>query len=175
MINQGVFLHACEIKSRCGRPGYEVMATIQLVTRLPFNLVPCTLSKLPTHPQFHNPTHCGPITCWMVPKHGTHSRPITSQICSPLQANSQSKSAKTQLQMMTKEKGVAMRDNAASYQQSIQRESQLRELQAEKEILEQQRDIANKERERVIGEAVALKKKLETIKTQRQRDAKDLR
>ena len=38
-----------------------------------------------------------------------------------------------------------------------------------------QRDITNKERERVIGEAVALKKKLETIKTQRQKDAKDLR
>ena len=76
---------------------------------------------------------------------------------------------------MAKEKGVAMRDNAASYQQSIQRESQLRELQAEKEILEQQRDIANKERERVIGEAVALKKKLEAIKAQRQKDAKELR
>ncbi len=50
----------------------------------------------------------------------------------------------------------------------------MRELQAEKQILEQQRDIANKERERVIGDLVGLKKKLETIKAQRQKDAKDL-
>ena len=76
--------------------------------------------------------------------------------------------------MLLKEKGVAMRDNATSYQQSIQQETRLRELQAEKEILEQQRDIANKEREKVITDAVALKRKLETIKTQRQKDAKDL-
>ena len=40
--------------------------------------------------------------------------------------------------------------------------------------MEQQRDIANKERERVINELVGLKKKLETIKVQRQKDAKDL-
>ena len=39
---------------------------------------------------------------------------------------------------MAKENGIAVRDSAASYQQSIQRETQLRELQAEKEILEQQ-------------------------------------
>ena len=39
---------------------------------------------------------------------------------------------------MAKEKGIAVRDNAASYQQSIQRETQLSELQAEKESLEQQ-------------------------------------
>ena len=72
---------------------------------------------------------------------------------------------------MAKEKGIAMRDSAASYQQSIQRETQLRELQAEKEILEQQ---SRQGRERVIGEAVALKK-LEAIKARRQKDAKDLR
>ena len=52
--------------------------------------------------------------------------------------------------------------------------SQLRELQAEKQILEQQRDIANKEREKMITDNVQFRKKLETIKIQRQKDAKDL-
>ena len=125
------------------------------------------------------------------------------------------KEALEQIGMITREKGVAMRDNAVSYEQSIQKETQvpsvthtltsphtythtlthsishthshphprlpppppytqLRELQAEKQILEQQRDIANKERERVINDLVGLKKKLETIKSQRQKDAKDL-
>ncbi|XP_064405216.1 disks large homolog 5-like isoform X2 [Halichondria panicea] len=84
------------------------------------------------------------------------------------------KTALEQINLLTKEKGVAMRDNATSYEQSIQKETQMRELQAEKQILEQQRDIANKERERVIGDLVGLKKKLETIKAQRQKDAKDL-
>lgn len=51
---------------------------------------------------------------------------------------------------------------------------QLRELQAEKQIMEQQRDIANTERERVITESVNLKKKLEQMMLQRQKDAKDL-
>ena len=40
--------------------------------------------------------------------------------------------------------------------------------------MEQQRDIANTERERVITESVNLKKKLELMNSQRQRDAKDL-
>lgn len=40
--------------------------------------------------------------------------------------------------------------------------------------MEQQRDIANTERERVITESVNLKKKLESMNMQRQRDAKDL-
>ena len=51
---------------------------------------------------------------------------------------------------------------------------QLQELLAEKQIVEQQRDIANTERERVITESVNLKKKLELMNSQRQRDAKDL-
>lgn len=51
---------------------------------------------------------------------------------------------------------------------------QLQELQAEKRILEQQRDIANTERERVITESVSLRKKLEAMMAQRQKDAKDL-
>lgn len=50
-----------------------------------------------------------------------------------------------------------MRDNAASYQQSIQLETKLRELQAERQIIEQQRNIANKEREKVVTESVSLK------------------
>ena len=89
-------------------------------------------------------------------------------------ATSQFKTAQDQIESLMKEKGVAMRDNAASYQQTIQDQTRLSELQAEKDILEQQRDIANKEREKVISEVVALRRKLETIKTQRQKDAKDL-
>lgn len=50
-----------------------------------------------------------------------------------------------------------MRDNATSYQQSIQLESRVKELETEKEILQQQRDIANKEREKVVMESVAHK------------------
>ena len=53
--------------------------------------------------------------------------------------------------------GVAMRDNAVSYKQSIQLESKLRELETERQILQQQRDIANKEREKVVMESVSHK------------------
>ena len=53
--------------------------------------------------------------------------------------------------------GVAMKDNAASYQQSIQLETKLRELEAERQILQQQRDIANKEREKIVMESVSHK------------------
>ena len=35
------------------------------------------------------------------------------------------KSAREQIGLLTKEKGVAMRDNAASYEQSLQRETQV--------------------------------------------------
>ena len=69
---------------------------------------------------------------------------------------------------------AAMKSNASSYQQSIQLESQIQTLQAEKQIMEQQRDIANTERERVITDCVGLKKKLEAMMLQRQKDAKDL-
>jgi len=40
-------------------------------------------------------------------------------------ATSEHESAKKQIEILTKEKGVAMRDNAASYQQSIQMETQV--------------------------------------------------
>ena len=40
-------------------------------------------------------------------------------------ATSEHQSAKKQIEILTKEKGVAMRDNAASYQQSIQMETQV--------------------------------------------------
>lgn len=91
----------------------------------------------------------------------------------------QYKEAQTQIQMLSKEKGnlvvcdlyrgrnmhsfvdlsagVAMRDNAVSYKQSIQLESKMRELEAERQILQQQRDIANKEREKVVMESVSHK------------------
>ena len=58
--------------------------------------------------------------------------------------------------------GVAMRDNAMSYQQSIQLESKLKELEAERQILKQQRDIANKEREKVVMDSVSHKVSLHT-------------
>lgn len=51
---------------------------------------------------------------------------------------------------------------------------QLRELQAEKQIAGQQKDIAKKELERVITESVTNKKKLEAIKSQRQKDGNEL-
>ena len=50
-----------------------------------------------------------------------------------------------------------MRDNAVSYQQSIQLETKLKELQAERQIIEQKRNIANREREKVVTESVSLK------------------
>ena len=40
-------------------------------------------------------------------------------------ASSQHKMAKAQIDMLNKEKGVALRDNAASYEQSIQLETQV--------------------------------------------------
>ena len=43
-------------------------------------------------------------------------------------ASGQFKIAKSQIDMLNKEKGVAMRDNAASYEQFIQLESQVRHL-----------------------------------------------
>ena len=52
--------------------------------------------------------------------------------------------------------------------------NQIQTLQAEKQIMEHQRDIANTERERVITDCVGLKKKLEAMMSQRQKDAKDL-
>ncbi len=87
---------------------------------------------------------------------------------------SQSKAAQNQIESLVKAKGVAMKDNAVSYQQSIQQETRVRELQAENELLEQKRVIAKKEREKVISEVVGLRRKLDTIKTQRQKDAKEL-
>ena len=47
-------------------------------------------------------------------------------------------------------------------------------FQTEKSLLEKQRDIAIQERDRVVTDAISLKKKLETIKQQRQKDAKEL-
>ena len=40
-------------------------------------------------------------------------------------ASSEQKTAQKKIEMLMKEKGVAMRDNAASYQQSIQMETQV--------------------------------------------------
>lgn len=81
------------------------------------------------------------------------------------------KQAQSQIEQLNK---AAMKNNATTYQQSIQLESQIQTLQAEKQIMEQQRDIANTERERVITDCVGLKKKLEAMMLQRQKDAKDL-
>ena len=56
-----------------------------------------------------------------------------------------------------------MKDNAVSYQQSIQLETKLRELEAERQIVKQQRDIANKEREKVVMESVSHKVSITTL------------
>ena len=79
-----------------------------------------------------------------------------------------------QIQMIIKQKGVMIEKSAASYEQSVQLQTKLLELQAEKAIFEKQRDVATKERDRVVTESFSLKKKLETIKSQRQKDAKEL-
>lgn len=89
-------------------------------------------------------------------------------------SKTQIKEAQSQIEALMKAKGVAMKDNAESYQQAIQQETRLREIQAENELLEQKRDIANKEREKMTTEIVALRRKLDTIMTQRKKDAKDL-
>ena len=93
-----------------------------------------------------------------------------------------------------------MKQSTDSYTQSVQLQTQLLELrvcvclcvfagetdrvqndvgypfifQTEKALLEKQRDIASRERDRVVTDAISLKKKLETIKQQRQKDAKEL-
>ena len=79
-----------------------------------------------------------------------------------------------QIQMIIKQKGVMIEKSAESYEQSVQLQTKLLELQAEKSILEKQRDVTTRERDRVVTDAISLKKKLETIKNQRQRDAKEL-
>ena len=45
-----------------------------------------------------------------------------------ISASGQFKIAKSQIDMLHKEKGVAMRDNAASYEQTIQLETQVRTI-----------------------------------------------
>lgn len=79
--------------------------------------------------------------------------------------------AQKQLKMI---KGVAVQQSTETYEKSMQLETQLLELQTEKTLVEKQRDIALKERDRVVTDAISLKKKLETIKAQRQKDAKEL-
>lgn len=79
-----------------------------------------------------------------------------------------------ELQMIIKQKGVMIEKSTASFEQSAQLQTQLMELQTEKTLLEKQRDAASRERDRVVADATSLKKKLEIIKGQRQKDAKEL-
>lgn len=67
-----------------------------------------------------------------------------------------------------------MRDNAESYKQVLMNSTQLKEVLAEREILVQHQKIADHEREKMASENVAMKRKLDTIKRQRQQDATDL-
>ena len=84
------------------------------------------------------------------------------------------RSTQEQIDALATDKEVAMRDNADSYKRMLQSATQLRELQSEKEILVQHRDIANREREKMASDNIAMKRKLDAIKMQRQKDANDL-
>lgn len=83
-------------------------------------------------------------------------------------------SAKEQIKHIIREKGVALRESTATFEESVQLQSRIVELSAEKECAVEQRKIATKEKERVITENVSLKNKLEAIMFQRQKDAKEL-
>lgn len=86
----------------------------------------------------------------------------------------QQKAVHEEMQLIMRQKGVIVEKSTASYEQSVQLQTKLIELQAEKIILEKHRDVANKERDRVVTEVISLKKKLEAIKNQRHKDAKEL-
>lgn len=83
-------------------------------------------------------------------------------------------SAKEQIKHIMREKGVALRESTATFEESVQLQSRIVELSAEKDCATEQRKIATKEKERVITENVSLKNKLESIMMQRQKDAKEL-
>ena len=83
-------------------------------------------------------------------------------------------SAKEQIKHIMREKGVALRESSATFEESVQLQSRIVELSAEKDCAIEQRKIATKEKERVITESVSLKNKLEAIMMQRQKDAKEL-
>lgn len=83
-------------------------------------------------------------------------------------------SAKEQIKHVMREKGVALRESTATFEESVQLQSRIVELSAEKECAIEQRKIATKEKERVITESVSLKNKLDSIMVQRQKDAKEL-
>ena len=83
-------------------------------------------------------------------------------------------SAKEQIKHVMREKGVALRESTATFEESVQLQSRIVELSAEKDCAVEQRKIATKEKERVITESVSLKNKLEAIMLQRQKDAKEL-
>ena len=82
--------------------------------------------------------------------------------------------AKEQIKHIMREKGVALRESTATFEESVQLQSRIVELSAEKDCAIEQRKIATKEKERVITENVSLKNKLESIMMQRQKDAKEL-
>lgn len=83
-------------------------------------------------------------------------------------------SAKEQIKQVLREKGVALRESSATYEEFVQLQSQLIEVQAERDCATEHRKAAAKEKERVITENVGLKNKLDAIMLQRQKDAKEL-
>lgn len=79
-----------------------------------------------------------------------------------------------QVDTLKAEKEVAMRDNAESYKQVLVNSTQLKEVLAEKELLVRHQKMADHELEKMASDNVAMKRKLDTIKKQRQQDATDL-
>jgi hypothetical protein len=71
-------------------------------------------------------------------------------------------------------KGVTIQQSTETFEKNTQLQTQLLELQTERTLIERQRDIALLERDRVLTDALQVKKKLEAIKSQRQKDAKEL-
>ena len=89
------------------------------------------------------------------------------------QARAEVRKAKEEVAQVLKQKGVAMRENSASYEQTLKLQTEQKALQAEKDIVSEERDMAVKERDRIVMDNVQLKKSLDTLKAQRKKDGRE--
>ena len=78
------------------------------------------------------------------------------------------------MEVLVKQKGVALRENTASYEQTMKLQTALQTAQVEKELLKAQHDVAVGERDKMVEENVKLRTKVERMVQQRQKDANDL-
>ena len=91
-----------------------------------------------------------------------------------LKTTNELQECKAQMEVLIKQKGVALRENSASYEQMMKVQTSLQTIQVEKEILQAQHNAAVGERDKMVAEYVGLKKKMDSVHQQRQKDAKDL-